>query len=173
MEICAMADREIIVLPDAEAVARVYVEAWRDTYPLVLPAKLLLGMSVEGQCARWRNAIAMAAREAVYVAEDDKGAIHGMASLGRARDTALGYDAEIYTLYVSPMMTGLGGAFFKRNADGSYDPNSVQVDARALLKNAGIIEYDLGRTADSVQALRTDARCDSMALNSPLRVELS
>jgi hypothetical protein len=26
---------------DAEAVARIYVESWRDTYPLVLPARLL------------------------------------------------------------------------------------------------------------------------------------
>ena len=93
---------------DAESVARIYVEAWRDTYPLVLPVKLLLGMTVEGQTARWRNAITMAAREAVYVAEDQTGAILGMSSLGRARDAALGYDAEIYTLYVAPMMTGCG-----------------------------------------------------------------
>src|SRR5713101_5081569 len=41
---------------DAEAVARIYVESWRDTYPLVLPARLLSSMTVEGQSARWRNA---------------------------------------------------------------------------------------------------------------------
>jgi len=102
---------------DAESVARIYVESWRDTYPLVLPARLLSGMTVEGQSARWRNAIAIAAREAVYVAED-KDRIVGMTSMGRARDSGLGYDAEIYTLYVDPMLTGrgigralLGGAF--------------------------------------------------------------
>jgi GNAT superfamily N-acetyltransferase len=93
---------------DAEAVARIYVEAWRDTYPLVLPAKLLLGMTIEGQTARWRNAIAMAVREAVYVAEDDAKRVVGMTSLGRARDSGLGYDAEIYTLYVAPLRTGAG-----------------------------------------------------------------
>jgi len=93
---------------DAESVARIYVDAWRDTYPLVLPARLLLTMTVEGQSARWRNAIAMAAREAVYVAEDDKKNVVGMTSLGRARDSGLGYDAEIYTLYVDPMRTGCG-----------------------------------------------------------------
>ena len=47
---------------DAEAVARIYVESWRDTYPLVLPARLLSSMTVDGQTARWRNAIAIAAR---------------------------------------------------------------------------------------------------------------
>ena len=93
---------------DAEAVARIYVSAWRDTYPLLLPAKLLLSMTIEGQTARWRNAIAMAAREAVYVVEDDNKRVAGMTSLGRARDSGLGYDAEIYTLYVDPLRTGGG-----------------------------------------------------------------
>ncbi len=93
---------------DAEAVARIYVESWRDTYPLVLPARLLSNMTVGGQSARWRNAIAIAAREAVYVAEDDKGRLLGMTSMGRARDSGLGYDSEIYTLYVDPAVTGRG-----------------------------------------------------------------
>jgi len=93
---------------DAEAVARIYVDSWRDTYPLVLPARLLSSMTVEGQAARWRNAISLAARESVFVAEDEKSKIVGMTSMGRARDTGLGYDAEIYTLYVGPALTGNG-----------------------------------------------------------------
>src|ERR1700680_562700 len=94
---------------DAESVARIYVESWRDTYPLVLPGRLLSHMTGEGQRRRWRNAIAIAAREAVYVAED-KDKIVGMTSMGRARDSGLGYDAEIYTLYVDPMLTEIGRA---------------------------------------------------------------
>ena len=93
---------------DAEAVARIYVESWRDTYPGVLPQRLLLSMTVEGQAARWRNAIAMAARESVLVAEDSRGNIFGMTSLGRARDSDLGFDAEVYTLYVHPLVMGRG-----------------------------------------------------------------
>jgi GNAT superfamily N-acetyltransferase len=110
---------------DAEAVARVYVESWRETYPLVLPARALSAMTIEGQSARWRNAIALAVREAVLVAEDEKGRILGMTSMGRARDTGVGYDAEIYTLYVDPLMTGRGigrlllaGAFAALNEHG-------------------------------------------------------
>jgi GNAT superfamily N-acetyltransferase len=93
---------------DAEAIARIYVEAWQDTYPAVLPTRLLLAMTVEGQTNRWRNAIAMAARESVYVAEDDRHAVVAMTSLGRARDPMLGFEGEIYTLYVDPARTGLG-----------------------------------------------------------------
>jgi GNAT superfamily N-acetyltransferase len=92
---------------DAEAVARI------TSSPGVTPilgaaARLLSSMTIEGQSARWRNAIALAAREAVYVAEDHSGRIIGMTSMGRARDSGLGYDAEIYTLYVDPLMTGAG-----------------------------------------------------------------
>lgn len=93
---------------DAEAVARVYVESWRDTYPGVLPAKLLLSMTVEGQAARWRNAIALAARETVLVAEDSRGNVLGMTSMGRSRDSDFGFDAEVYTLYVHPFAMGRG-----------------------------------------------------------------
>jgi GNAT superfamily N-acetyltransferase len=93
---------------DAEAVANVYVESWRDTYPGVLPARLLLSMTVRGQTARWRNAIALAAREAVLVGEDGRGNVVGMTSFGRARDPGLGFEAEVYTLYVHPFVTGRG-----------------------------------------------------------------
>jgi GNAT superfamily N-acetyltransferase len=93
---------------DAEAVARIYVESWRDTYPGILPPRLLLSMTVEGQTARWRNAISIAARESVLVAEDARGNVLGMTSHGRSRDAGLGFDAEIYTLYVHPLVTGRG-----------------------------------------------------------------
>jgi L-amino acid N-acyltransferase YncA len=93
---------------DAEAVARIYVESWRDTYPGILPTRLLTSMTVAGQTARWRNAISIAARESVLVAEDARGNVLGMTSLGRARDAGIGFDAEIYTLYVHPYVTGRG-----------------------------------------------------------------
>jgi GNAT superfamily N-acetyltransferase len=93
---------------DAESIARIYIDSWRDTYPLVLPARVLNGMTLKGQTARWRNAIAVGTRETVLVAEDEKGRIIGMTSMGRARDAGTGYDAEIYTLYIDPLMTGRG-----------------------------------------------------------------
>jgi len=92
---------------DAEAIARVYVESWRDTYAGILPTRGLLAMDIGKQAARWRSAIAMPGREAVLVAES-KDTVLGMASLGRVRDGGIGFDGEIYTLYVHPLATGNG-----------------------------------------------------------------
>ena len=101
---------------DAEGIARVYIESWHDTYAATLPMRLLCAMTPRGQTARWRAAM-RARSEKVFVAEDDRLGIVGMASCGQSRDAALGFDGEVYTLYVDPACYG-GGI------------------GRALLKNA-------------------------------------
>ncbi|HEY3638404.1 MAG TPA: GNAT family N-acetyltransferase [Rhizomicrobium sp.] len=98
-----------VALPDdAASVARVYVESWHDTYAAILPKKLLCAMTPKGQTARWRAAIAASRREQVLVAECSQFGIVGMSSLGPCRDPALGYDGEVYTLYVDPGFLGHG-----------------------------------------------------------------
>ena len=92
---------------DADGIARVYIASWHDTYAAILPMRLLSAMTVRGQAARWRAAM-RANGEAVLVAEDENGDIVGMASCGRARDTTLGFDGEVYTLYVDPGCYGAG-----------------------------------------------------------------
>jgi GNAT superfamily N-acetyltransferase len=93
---------------DAAEVARIYIESWHDTYPAVLSSALLCSMTLKGQTARWRSAISNQRRETVLVAENAEAGLVGMASLGPSRDRALGYDAELYTLYVDPSYFGRG-----------------------------------------------------------------
>jgi GNAT superfamily N-acetyltransferase len=93
---------------DAQAVARVYIDGWHDTYPSILPSELLRAMTPRGQTARWRAAIAAGGRERVLVAECPQHGVVGMTSFGPAQDRALGYDGEVYTLYVAPDFFGLG-----------------------------------------------------------------
>ena len=93
---------------DAAEVARVYIESWHDTYPGVLPIPLLRAMTPKGQTARWQASIRTQGREMVLVAENSSHGIVGMASMGRARDDGLGFDGEIYTLYVDPAFYGRG-----------------------------------------------------------------
>lgn len=92
---------------DAEGVARVYIESWHDTYAAILPMRLLCAMTPRGQTARWRQAIC-ARGETVFVAQDERGGIVGMASCGRSRDRTLPFDGEVYTLYVDPARYGCG-----------------------------------------------------------------
>lgn len=93
---------------DAAAVARVYIESWQDAYPGILPSQLLCAMTVRGQTARWRATIAAHGRESVLVAEFGRHGVVGMTSFGASRDAALGFDGEVYTLYVDPAFFGEG-----------------------------------------------------------------
>lgn len=109
---------------DAADVAQVYIDSWHDTYPGVLPSALLRAMTPKGQTTRWLAAIRAQGREKVLVADSRHGIV-GMASLGPARDKALGFDGEVYTLYVDPAYFGMGvgrallkGAFSTLRQDG-------------------------------------------------------
>lgn len=100
---------------DAGGIARVYIESWHDTYAAILPMRLLCAMTPQGQTVRWRSSI-LAREEAVFVAEDERGEIVGMASCGISRDTNLGFDGEVYTLYVDPARysSGIGRSLLAR-----------------------------------------------------------
>ena len=92
-------------LTDAARLARVYIDSWQDTYPGILPHGVLGAMSLKMQTARWQNTIRGGN---VLVAELGNQGVIGLASLGAARDGGLGFDGEIYTLYVDPAFLGLG-----------------------------------------------------------------
>jgi len=110
---------------DAEGIARVYIESWHDTYAAILPMRLLCAMTPRGQAARWRAAI-QAHNEVVLVAEDEHCGIVGMTSFGPSRDRVLGFDGEVFTLYVDPAAyeNGIGRALlagaFERMATRDY-----------------------------------------------------
>jgi GNAT superfamily N-acetyltransferase len=93
---------------DAAAVAQVYIDSWHDTYPGVLPNSLLRAMTPKGQTARWLATISAQGRESVLVADLARQGIVGMTSLGPSRDDDLGFDGEVYTLYVDPAYYGVG-----------------------------------------------------------------
>jgi GNAT superfamily N-acetyltransferase len=91
---------------DAADLARIYIESWQDTYAGLIPHSLLSAMSLKGHTARWQAT--MRGPGAVLVAEDALHGAIGLASLGTARDGTLGYEGEVYTLYVDPAFLGRG-----------------------------------------------------------------
>lgn len=114
-----MGDHPVIIRAarsdDASGIARVYIESWHDTYPSILPAQLLCAMTPKGQTARWQAAIRARGREQVLIAETTGTGVVGMSSFGPVRDSGLGFDGEIYTLYVDPSYfnRGLGRALLR------------------------------------------------------------
>jgi ribosomal protein S18 acetylase RimI-like enzyme len=93
-------------LSDAADLARIYIESWQDTYAGLLPHSLLSGMSLDAHTRRWQNQLKH--QGCVIVAEDRDFGVIGLASLGNARDGSLGFDGEVYTLYVDPAFIGQG-----------------------------------------------------------------
>jgi ribosomal protein S18 acetylase RimI-like enzyme len=95
---------------DAADLARIYIESWQDTYAGVISHAVLGAMSLKGHTARWQAAIRSAGRNngAVLVAEDTHHGVIGLSSLGLARDGGIGFDGEVYTLYVDPAFLGRG-----------------------------------------------------------------
>ena len=106
---------------DAAELARIYIDSWQDTYAGVISHTLLAAMSQKSHTARWLSAIKSAERNscAVLVAEDIHHGIVGLCSLGIARDGAIGFEGEVYTLYVDPAFLGRGAG--RALLSGAFD----------------------------------------------------
>src|ERR1700748_933116 len=105
---------------DAADLARIYIESWQDTYAGVISHALLGAMSHKSHTARWLAAIkADKTLGAVLAAEYPHHGVIGLCSLGRARDSALGFEGEIYTLYVDPAFLGRGAG--RALLSGAFD----------------------------------------------------
>ncbi|MDP4331953.1 hypothetical protein Q7F20_01060 [Curtobacterium sp. A7_M15] len=68
---------------DADRIARVHVQAWREAYAHLLPASFLAGLDVDAQAGRWRTVIADPQTDVLLVSIDD--AVVGRASAGAGR----------------------------------------------------------------------------------------
>ncbi len=148
-------------LDDADAIARVHVQAWRETYPGLIPDSVLAGLSVPGRVHAWSEMIgAGEAAPAVLVAERD-GAVVGFASARMARDELLGTDAELTSIYLLDgyKRRGIGRLLFEHILEWLRERGCRSVGLWVLETNAGARAFYAalgGRTG----ARKTDARPD-------------
>jgi ribosomal protein S18 acetylase RimI-like enzyme len=85
---------------DADGIARVHVQCWRDAYTGIIPAERLAAMSVAERAQRWRHILTLPAPdEAVFVAMQE-GAVVGFGDCGRQRSPQLDYAGEFNAIYV-------------------------------------------------------------------------
>ena len=102
-------------LADVDGIARVHVQAWRESYRDLMPQAALDGLSVERRAAQWRGTLSDPNSPAsVYVAVQD-GAVCGFGSGGKTRWTGLATDGEISALYLLDAVKrrGVGRRLFR------------------------------------------------------------
>ncbi len=92
---------------DAEALARVHVTAWRETYRGLLPDAFLARMSEAGYARRFARSLLHPKPDEVTLVAASRYGIVGYAAGGKSRSGAEG-EAEIATLYVLRSAQGQG-----------------------------------------------------------------
>lgn len=94
---------------DCADMGRIYVDAWQDTYPGLLPDRGLLAMSPDRHAAHWAQVIArQTPKDAFLVATREDFGVVGLANAGPSRTRDLPFGAEVFTLYVDPNHQRLG-----------------------------------------------------------------
>lgn len=95
-------------LDDAEGIARVHVDSWRETYAGIVPTEHLRALSYDKRAEQWRKMLQEEKRPArVFVAEKG-GVVKGFASVGRTRIADMPLEGELYAIYLLKEVQGLG-----------------------------------------------------------------
>lgn len=92
---------------DAQALGRVHVQAWRESYPGIVPQAVLDAQDPAARTALWQRVIA--AGEDVWLAHGEGGALLGFANAGPQREPELlPFPGEIYAIYLLQQAKGRG-----------------------------------------------------------------
>jgi L-amino acid N-acyltransferase YncA len=107
-------DVRAATIEDCDAIARVHVASWRESYRGLIPQPVLDALSVPERKLAWQKVIAGLGKYPVHVAEDE-GRIAGFAQGGACRGEALGQEMEVYAIYLlaRAQHRGIGGKLLK------------------------------------------------------------
>lgn len=109
---------------DAGGIARVHVDAWRETYHEILPNEVLEGLSYQRREQHWWQVLSDPASDTVVYVLDQVGAgIKGFVAVGPERGEIQGYDGELYAIYLLQKLQGrgYGRRLFERGADALHN----------------------------------------------------
>lgn len=94
---------------DAAAIARVHVDSWLTTYSGLVSEKYLQSLSVERRKLMWDSILEqLPPDQTLIVAETEEQGIVGFLHAGNSREPEMGYDYEIYAVYLSAEVQGRG-----------------------------------------------------------------
>ncbi len=121
---------------DASAIAEIHVASWRATYPGIMPASYLAGLSVEQRTIAWRDVLD-AGRPRVALAFTE-GEPRGWIAYGPTRDSdkdpAWGEIEAIY-LHPSHCDLGIGAALVAHARRSLHDAGHRWVSLWVLVEN--------------------------------------
>jgi L-amino acid N-acyltransferase YncA len=89
------------VIEDAEKLAAVHVQSWRETYDEIIEKDYLDGLNVEERVQFWSSRLTSPKNGLfVFVAENEAGELVGFASFGNERTQQYKIDSELMAIYI-------------------------------------------------------------------------
>ena len=151
-------DTQFVIFPagpaDAEALARVHVLAWRETYRGILPDGYLARMSEPAQARRFARSLVRPGANVIALAAGDAEGLVGYAEGGPSRRSRIG-EAEVSTLYVvrAAQGRGLGARLLKDAARALRAQGAVSLMISVLRDNTPARRFyeHLGGVAEPVR----------------------
>lgn len=144
---------------DAPEMGRVHVQVWRETYPGIVPQKILDKMSVEQRTERWRDVLTNQSTEQFFWVALDGQDLVGFCGGGPAREPELGLPVEIYMINIvkAAQAKGAGRALMRHAAQSLLDRGHASAglwvfvenhNARAFYRHLGGVETDIRQDVD-------------------------
>jgi GNAT superfamily N-acetyltransferase len=124
---------------DCDALGRLHVKGWRETYTGLMPEWVIERASAANRSLQWRTGLERGAKgPIVFIAEAEDRSPAGFAAAGPARDPAFPWQAEIYAVYVIKRHQGhgLGRALLRHLGAALAERGRHQAGAWVLSANA-------------------------------------
>jgi ribosomal protein S18 acetylase RimI-like enzyme len=124
---------------DCDALGRLHVRCWRETYSALMPEWVIERASPAQRALQWRTGLERGAKgPIVFIAEAEDRSPAGFAAAGPSRDPAFPWQAEIYALYVLQrhQREGLGRALLRELAAALAARDRRQAGLWVLTGNA-------------------------------------
>ena len=133
-------------LDDAAAIADVHVASWRTTYPGIVDQAYIDGLSAAERAIAWARRLSPGHESApgIFVATTRDQKIIGFISGGVIREPILGFDAEIYAIYLleSVQRAGVGRRLMREWAGVATDRDLHAAIVRVLARNPACQFYE-------------------------------
>ncbi len=103
---------------DEKRLARVYVDTWKATYRGLLIQSFLDGLNYRDVTIQWIRTLENA-KTLVHLAQNEREEFVGFVTSGKETSGTMGFDAEVYTLYVLPEFQnqGIGNRLLRAAVD--------------------------------------------------------